>query len=285
MILLLLAALAAPAAAPAAPPPVARETPIPASRGQPVLLGELAQGGVVRGRLPAGSSAVTLDARPVPIAADGSFLIGFGRDQGKAATLAWRTPAGAAERFAIPVATKAWRIQSLPGLAARPVPDAEFEARRPAELARIAAARAEVSNRDDWQDEFFAPAAGAITGVYGSQRIYAGEPGSPHNGIDFGAASGTPVKAPAGGVVRLAEGPFTLEGNLVMIDHGFGLVSAFLHLSWIDVKAGQTVAQGQVIGAVGKTGRATGPHLHWGLTWTDVRVDPASILVTTPPVE
>jgi murein DD-endopeptidase MepM/ murein hydrolase activator NlpD len=93
------------------------------------------------------------------------------------------------------------------------------------------------------------------------------------------------VKAPAGGIVRLAEGPFTLEGNLVMIDHGAGLVSAFLHLSRIDVKVGDVVAEGQVIGAVGKTGRATGPHLHWSLSWTDVRVDPASVLVQRNPFE
>ncbi len=266
--------LAAPAAAaPAAPQAIA-------AAPQAILIGALEQGGLVRGQLPRGSRDASLDGRPVQLAADGRFVIGFGRDAAPVATLAWTSAAGVAIRQSIPVAARQWRVENLPTLPPRPVPDAEFAARRPAEIAEIDAARAVISDRDDWQTEFFAPVEGRQSGVFGAQRILAGTPQAPHGGVDFAAPAGTEVRAPCGGIVRLARGPFTLEGNLVMIDHGFGLVSAFLHLSRIDVKPGDVVAEGQVIGAVGATGRATGPHLHWGLTWRDVRIDPAGVLVT-----
>jgi murein DD-endopeptidase MepM/ murein hydrolase activator NlpD len=242
------------------------------------LAGAIEQGGVVRGSLPLGARQLTLDGKPVMAGADGRFLIGFGRDAAPRAVLAWQVSRGTAAQHDLDIAPRQWQVQSLPTLPPRPVPDAEFEARRPGELLLIAGARAEVSRLDGWTGQFIAPVTGPITGVYGSQRILAGTPSAPHAGIDFAAAPGTPVVAPAAGIVRLAQGPFTLEGNLVMIDHGFGLVSAFLHLSQIDVKSGDAVAQGQRIGAVGATGRATGPHLHWGVTWTDVRVDPATLL-------
>lgn len=259
------------------------------------------QGGIVRAQAPQPGGKLTLDGKPVPMTPAGDYIIGFGRDAPASATLVWtppgaaalvrtppgaaalmRTPPGAAavQTWPVTVTPRQWRTQNLPTLPLRPVPDAEFEARRPGELAKVAAARAEVSTLPYWRQSFIAPAKGPVTGVFGSQRIYAGTPSAPHAGLDIGAAAGAPVVAPAAGVVRLAEGPFTLEGNLVMIDHGFGLVSAFLHLSRIDVKPGDVVKQGQQIGAVGRTGRATGPHLHWGVSWTDVRVDPAGLLKT-----
>jgi murein DD-endopeptidase MepM/ murein hydrolase activator NlpD len=111
------------------------------------------------------------------------------------------------------------------------------------------------------------------------------EPGSYHSGIDIARPTGTPVVAPADGVVILAaDHPFTLEGNLLMIDHGHGLNSAFLHLSRIDVRVGDHVRQGDPIGAVGATGRATGPHLHWSLRWRDTRLDPLLVAGTMPGV-
>ena len=118
--------------------------------------------------------------------------------------------------------------------------------------------------------------------MFGSQRIYNGTPGSYHSGTDIATgASGTPFAAPADGVVILAaDSPFTLEGNLLMLDHGMGLNSAFLHCSQILVKEGDRVKQGQVIGRIGATGRATGPHLHWSIKWRDSRLDP--ILFTGP---
>ena len=136
---------------------------------------------------------------------------------------------------------------------------------------------------DGWQQHFQWPATARISGLFGAQRVYNGEKGSFHSGIDLAVPQGTPIRAPADGVVLLAAtgDPFTLEGHLLMIGHGMGLDSAFLHLSHIDVKVGDVVRQGQVIGESGMTGRATGPHLHWALTWRGERIDP---LLVAPPM-
>lgn len=258
--------------------------PLPAAQPLP-LAGTAEQGGLLRGRLPAGATALTLDGKPVATAPDGRFLIGFGRDAAPTAVLAFTGADGGSNSQTITVAPRQWRIQSLPTLPPKPVPDAEFEARRPGEVARIGVARAASTpvSASGWLGPFRAPANGPTTGVYGSQRILSGTPMAPHSGLDFAAPPGAPVVAPAAGIVVLADGPFTLEGNLVLLDHGMGLVSAFLHLSRIDVKVGDVLAAGAPIGTVGRTGRATGPHLHWGVTWTDVRIDPALLLKDTAP--
>jgi murein DD-endopeptidase MepM/ murein hydrolase activator NlpD len=212
-------------------------------------------------------------------------MLGFGRDAPVTAALSATTAVGMVSTT-VDVGARSFNVQSIPGLAKTPVPDAEFAARRPAELAAIAAARSGVTVSDGWTQSFAWPAKGPVSGVFGSQRIYAGVPGSAHAGVDLAVPAGTPIHAPADGVVRLAQGPFTLEGNLVMIDHGYGLISAFLHLSQINVTAGQRVAQGDIIGRVGGTGRATGPHLHWGMTWgtgaTLVRIDPQLLVPPQP---
>ena len=182
---------------------------------------------------------------------------------------------GRSVRRELTIAPRAWDIQSLPTLPRGTAPTADFLRRRPIELARIGAARRVHVDSDGWRQRFAWPVIGRISGLFGSQRIYAGEPGAPHSGVDVARPAGTPVAAPADGVVVLAaEAPFTLEGNLLMIDHGMGLNSAFLHLSRIDVKEGQRVTRGQIVGAIGATGRATGPHLHWGMKWQEERIDP-----------
>lgn len=238
-----------------------------------------AQGRYVRGWAPPNTIRLTLDGAAIPLAADGRFAIGFGRDAGPDATLIAQMRDGESVQQPIPVAPRRWKIENLPTLPRWPQPSAEFAARRPAELAQIEAARQQHSQSSGWRGRFIWPAKGRISGVFGSQRIYAGEPGAPHNGVDIAGGSGAPVIAPADGVIVLAaQSPFTLEGHLVMIDHGMGLSSALLHLSRIDVKLGDVVTQGQPIGAIGMTGRATGPHLHWGLRWRDVRLDPAELV-------
>lgn len=243
------------------------------------------QGGVLRGQLPPGAEGLTLDGRPVPTDDRGRWIIALGRDAGPDAWLGWYDLDGETGE-AITVTPRQWDVQAIPGLPPRPVPDAEYERRRPAEAMAIAGARAEAAAapRDSagWAMRFVAPATGPVTGVFGSQRILGGEPQAPHSGLDIGAAAGSPVLAPAAGFARLAVRDFTLEGNLVMIDHGLGLVSALLHLSRIDVLPGQYVAQGEPIGAVGATGRATGPHVHWSVTWGQVRLDPAALLEPLP---
>ena len=156
--------------------------------------------------------------------------------------------------------------------------DADFERRQQAELAQIAAARDMQVSSDGWRQKFRWPVTGRLSGFFGSQRVYQGKPGTYHSGTDVAVPAGTPFVAPADGVVVLAAAtPFTLEGNLLIVDHGMGLSSAFLHCQRLDVKVGDRVVQGQPLGTVGRTGRATGPHLHWGLKWRDARLDPGKL--------
>jgi hypothetical protein len=238
--------------------------------------GQRVQGGVVIGTAPAGTRRLMLDGMPVPVAEDGRFLIAFDRDAPPSATLLATLADGREIRDTLSIAPRAWDISRLNSLPKYPVPEAEFARVRPAELAQIAAARRTLVQSSGWRQSFLWPTTGRISTLFGSQRIYKnGEAGSYHSGLDIARATGTPVLAPADGVVILAaDHPFTLEGNLLMIDHGMGLSSAFLHLSRIDVRAGDRVVRGQVIGAVGRSGRATGPHLHWGMKWREARLDP-----------
>ena len=238
--------------------------------------GTLSQGGLILGTAPVGTRAVTLDGKPVAVASDGRFVAGFDRDAGAQATLVATLADGGVVRETLAIAPRRWDISRLSTLPKYPVPAPEFARVRPAELAQIVAARQTSAVVDGWRQAFAWPVTGRISTLFGSQRIYAnGEAGSYHSGIDVAREVGAVVKAPADGVVILAaDQPFTLEGNLLMLDHGMGLNSAFLHLSRIDVKQGDRVRQGQVIGAVGKTGRATGPHLHWSMRWGDAKLDP-----------
>ncbi|MGK6320795.1 M23 family metallopeptidase [Sphingomonas sp. DT-204] len=270
---------ALPPEAPATVSPVPRARPLPASDF--VLDGTIIQGGILRGTVPAGTTALSFDGAPVPFAPDGKFLIAFDRDAGPNAALTATRSDGSVVTRALAIAPRAWPIERLNRLPRFPQPSPEFARRRPAELARIAAARARQTGAEGWRQRFIWPATGRISGRFGSQRIYRGEPGAYHSGVDVAKPEGAVVVAPADGVVILAaDHPFTLEGNLLMIDHGMGLNSAFLHLSRIDVRVGDHVRQGQPIGRVGHTGRATGPHLHWGMKWRDARIDP--LLVAGP---
>lgn len=275
--LLLVAGCAAvPHAAPQAdaPPPVERATQPPA-RTTFSFEGAITQGGLVIGTAPSHTATLTLDGKPITVAPDGRFVIAFDRDGKGEALLVATLANGRAVTERLVVAQRAWQIERV-NVALRPsIPSAEFERIRAPEVARIVAARAVMADSDGWQQRFLWPATGRISGVFGSQRIYRGQPGAYHSGVDVAAATGTPIVAPADGVVVLAtEKPFTLEGNLLIIDHGMGLNSAFLHLSHIEVREGQKVRRGQTIGATGATGRATGPHLHWALKWRDARIDP-----------
>jgi len=272
---------------PGPPPPVrVAETPAPPTGlaiGAFKLDRAPQQGGLARGMVPPGTVRLVKDGADVAIARDGRFVIGFGRDA-QAVSMLTAFQSGdknVSERVA--VAPRAWRVENLATLPRYSRPTAEFQARRPGELAQINAARRIVSDSEGWRQSFIWPARGRISGVFGAQRIYRGEAGAPHNGVDVAGPTGAPVIAPAEGVVILAAAsPFTLEGNLLMLDHGMGLSSAFLHLSRIDVKVGDRVRQGQPLGAIGMTGRATGPHLHWGMRWQDERIDPASVAGAMP---
>jgi murein DD-endopeptidase MepM/ murein hydrolase activator NlpD len=238
------------------------------------------QGGLVIARAPRGAVSVTLNGVALPLTADGFFLMGFDRDAENSAILTATFADGRSLERALAVTPGNWRIENV---AANPTggakTTAEFEARRGAELDRIHAARAKTTLGNGWRQQFMRPVAGRTSGLFGAQRIYNGTPGSYHSGMDIAAPNGTDFVAPADGVVTLAAtDAFTLEGHLLMIDHGMGLNSAFLHCSELFVKEGDYVQQGQVIGRVGATGRASGPHLHWGMKWNSARVDPKLLL-------
>jgi murein DD-endopeptidase MepM/ murein hydrolase activator NlpD len=252
------------------------------------LHGTPQQGALLSGTVPQGTALLMLDGKSVRFAPDGHFIIGFGRDAGPSSLLEARLQDGALLRLPMTVSPRAWDISSLPTLYRGTSPSPAFLRIRSAEVAQIEAARAVNAASDGWRQTFRWPAVGRISTLFGSQRIYAGGvKGSYHSGLDIArrhggpVLDGTPARSPADGVVVLAtDHPFSLEGNLVMIDHGYGLVSALMHLSRIEVKTGERVRQGQEIGLIGSTGRATGPHLHWGMTWMGERIDP--LLLTGP---
>ncbi len=256
--------------------------PVPAAGSDFVLSGELRQGGWIKGSVPAGTTMLTIGGAPVAVAPDGAFFAAFDRDAGALARLTARRTDGTVLARDLAIAPRSWRIEHI-NAARRPGGATEaFMALRRPELARINAARSKATDASGWRQKFIWPLKGRISGMFGSQRVYRGEPGAYHSGLDIATgASGTPFVAPADGVVILAaKQPFTLEGHLLMIDHGMGLNSAFLHCSELMVEEGDRVRQGQLIGRIGATGRATGPHLHWGMKWRDARIDP--ILLTGP---
>ena len=244
------------------------------------LSGAAVQGGLIIGRAPEGTHSLFLEDTPIELSPDGFFLIGFDRDAPMQANLVAMRVDGSKMQHNIAVAPGNWRIENVAAnITGGANSSAEFQARRSAELAQIAAARAVRSDSAGWRQTFIRPVSGRISGLFGAQRIYNGTPGSYHNGMDIAAPSGRDYVAPADGVVTLAANDaFTLEGHLLMIDHGMGLNSAFLHASELLVKEGDIVRQGQVIGRVGATGRASGPHLHWGMKWNSARIDPKLLL-------
>ena len=249
------------------------------------LNGQLTQGGWARGKAPLETKALVFNGRPVRLAADQAFLIAFDRDAAARADLLAELYDGSLIKGQFAIAPRSWKIEQIP-LGPRPgsPPSEEYARRREAETARIKAARLNDHAVEGWRQKFIYPAYGRISGRFGSQRIYNGVPGSYHSGMDIATGtSGTPFVAPADGVVILAaESSFSLEGRLLMIDHGMGLNSAFLHCSSHAVKEGDLVKQGQFIGRIGATGRATGPHLHWSLKWRESRLDPLLFVGAMP---
>jgi murein DD-endopeptidase MepM/ murein hydrolase activator NlpD len=258
--------------------PLSAARAVAAENGTIAFSGEPLQGSLLIGQAPPGSQ-VSLDGEPVMTGEDGHFLIAMAREQTRARKVTARLPDGAEiERILEPI-EREFDIQRIDGLPEDKVtpPEAVLERiRAEARLARQARERRD--SRTDWLDGFDWPLTGPVTGVYGSQRILNGEPRNPHWGIDVAAATGTPVKAPAPGIVTLVHDDMYFSGGTLFIDHGHGLVSAFLHLERIHVETGQQVARGDVIAEVGATGRATGPHLDWRMNLGGIRIDPGLLL-------
>ncbi len=235
------------------------------------------QASLVEGRVPPGS-ALRYGTRAVRIGADGSFVVAVSRTQTGTLVLDLTLPDGDARKLAIAIVPRSFHVERINGVPKNTVnPPPEIAARIAREEAQVNAVRTRDDDREDYLTAFIWPAHGRISGLFGNQRIYNGSPGAAHSGVDIAAAKGTPVHAPAGGIVTFAQDLY-LTGNTVLIDHGHGVSSNFLHLSRVDVTVGERVSQGQVIGLVGMSGRATGPHLHWGMNWFDVRIDPETMV-------
>jgi murein DD-endopeptidase MepM/ murein hydrolase activator NlpD len=248
----------------------------------PELDGDPVQGGLVIGRAPP-DARVTLDGEPAVRAADGTFLIGFGRDRTEPVRVAVDYPDGQVFTTDLAPAERTFDVQRIDGLPPKQVtPDPEAMARIRAEAKQVREARARRDDRTDFAGGFDWPVTGPITGVYGSQRILNGQPRNPHWGIDIAAPVGTPVQAPAGGIVTLVHPDMYFSGGTLLLDHGLGLSSAFLHLDEILVEPGDRVEPGDVIARVGATGRVTGAHLDWRLNLGATRIDPGLLVGDMP---
>jgi len=242
------------------------------------LAGDFTQGGLVVGSAGPGSR-ISLDGRSVPMTPDGKFLIGFGRDAAKQSTLTVTDVQGGVETRLLNVEPRTYKVQRIDGLPSRKVtPKPEDLARIKFDNAGIGKARASILVKAHFSSGFVWPVKGPISGVYGSQRILNGKPKNPHNGTDIAAVEGTPIVAPADGVVALVVEDMFYTGMTVMLDHGLGLTSVYAHMSEIQVDEGAVVKKGEAIGRVGKTGRVTGAHLHWGVTLGRTHLDPELLL-------
>jgi murein DD-endopeptidase MepM/ murein hydrolase activator NlpD len=280
---LALLCLALAAAAPARQRAEIAQPPPPTLRDREDVLAivfptSVSQGAMVVGKVPTGSK-VRYRNRELRITPYGSVVFGVGRDDAGPLQVQVQAPNAPAREIAIAVIPRDWPVERINGVPPATVnPPKAIAERIEREQARVVAARARDDARTGFAQTFAWPVQGRISGRFGNQRVYNGTPKSPHSGMDIAAANGTPVKAPADGMVSFADPGLYLTGGTMVLDHGHGISSNFLHLSRIDAKVGDVVKQGDVIGAVGATGRATGPHLHWGMNWFDTRIDPLLVL-------
>jgi len=237
----------------------------------------LKQGGFVTARTTPGSR-LTVDGRALRVGPRGEFCFGFGRDHGPEAVLRHTTQGGVTTTRRLAIARRAWSIQRLEGLpGAMVTPPPETMERIIRERATLAALRTADSATPYVAEGFHWPATGSISGVYGSQRILNGEPRAPHLGLDVAVPVGTPLRAAAAGQVVLAEELY-FTGLTTILDHGHGVQTLYAHMSRLDTAPGMLLAAGAPLGLSGATGRVTGPHLHFGLTWFTTWLDPQPLL-------
>ncbi|HEY8947781.1 MAG TPA: M23 family metallopeptidase [Rhizomicrobium sp.] len=247
------------------------------------MSGSQEQGGLVVVKAEPGAQA-SVDGKSVLVSPEGVFAFGIAYDRTDGLNVRVDFADGTSETRAIMPVARHYEVQSITGLPQKFVTPAPEELQRiKDEHARLAVAR-KIASPETWFDAPFDwPFPGIVSGVYGSQRILNGTPMAPHLGVDIAAPAGTPIHAPAGARVAIAA-PWFLEGNFTMLDHGHGVFTEYLHQSEFRVKEGDIVARGQVIGLVGATGRATGPHSHWGMNWFELKLDP-SLYTRTPAPE
>jgi murein DD-endopeptidase MepM/ murein hydrolase activator NlpD len=245
------------------------------------LSGPARQGAALRGTVPHDTMLLMLDDLRIDFAHDDRFLIAFDRDAAPEAVLRAETRQDIVIEQRLAVAPGNWQIEQVDApLLGGAASSEAFQKLRAGELEQIAAARSISGDSEGWRQDFIWPVKARISGRFGSQRIYRGTPASYHSGVDLAGGRGTTYVAPADGLVVLAaDHPFTLEGNLLIVDHGAGLNSTFLHSQKLLVRLGDKVKQGQPLGQIGATGRASGPHLHWAVKCWDARIDPMTLVV------
>lgn len=237
------------------------------------LSGDMTQGGMIKGKVTPGTK-VSLNGESLAVSAEGYFVFGFGRDAKLEHSLQLSADNAVQYTEKLKLKKRHYKIQKIEGIAKKIMnPNKKNVARAKQDNKDIAAARKHHSNAQFYRQQFIWPAKGPITGVYGSQRYFNGVPKRPHFGLDIAGPKGAEVVAPADGTITLTKDMF-YSGNTILLDHGFGISSTFIHLDSITVKVGQKVKQGEKIGTIGNTGRVTGPHLDWRLNWFAERLDP-----------
>ncbi|WP_394174450.1 M23 family metallopeptidase [Thalassotalea litorea] len=241
------------------------------------LQGDVVQGSLMVGKTQPGNQ-VYLDDRALKVSRHGLFTFGFSRDDEHSYQL--KVVNGDKQQIkTLAPGKREYNIQRVNGIAKKIMnPDPKDVKRARQDSKQIGEVRSISADNIDFAHGFIAPSKGKITGVYGSQRVYNGKPGNPHYGLDYAGKTGTLIQAPAAGVVTLWVPDMFYSGGTLVIDHGHGVTSTFLHLSGSLVKQGDKVLQGQNIAKIGSTGRSTGPHLDWRINWFNVKLDPALAL-------
>ena len=246
------------------------------------LDGHLVQGGMAIGRVDP-SATVRFQDKTVRVSPEGLFVIGFSRDAKLESQIDVHHASGTVDTHPVRIDKRTYKIQRIDGLPPRKVTPSKKDLDRIGrEIALVKKARKTDDPRTDFAQAFIWPVTGRISGVYGSQRILNGKPKRPHYGVDIAAPTGTPVKAPADGMVTLVHDDMFYSGGTLIVDHGHGLSTVYMHLHKVLVKEGQAVRQGDTIAQVGATGRVTGPHLHWGMNWFETRLDPSLLVPPMP---
>lgn len=253
-----------------------------AEAGALTLNGKFTQGGLVIGCTEPGTRVV-YEGKRIRVSPEGAFVIGFNRDAKPTATLEITYRDGRSRREVLRVSKRKYRIEAIDGLPpAKVTPPKEVIERIKRETMMVVRARKPDTPETHFLNGWRWPAVGRVSGVYGSQRILNGVPKRPHYGLDIAGPTGTPVIAPNSGIVRMVHKDMYFSGGTIIIDHGHGVSSSFLHMETISVKKDQRVAQGERIGTIGATGRATGPHLDWRINLFKRRLDPELLIGPMP---
>jgi murein DD-endopeptidase MepM/ murein hydrolase activator NlpD len=245
--------------------------------------GKFHQGGLILGQAPSGSK-VKLNSQILPISQDGFFFIGFPYNSKLNATFQVTLPTTKTFTKKFNIKKRSYITQRINNLSTRHVRPNTFDMQRIQREISITKKALSHTNRKKRfaKTGFIWPAIGRISGVYGSRRILNGIPKKPHLGVDIAAPSGTPVRAVGDGIILFVHQDMFFNGKTIFIDHGLGLLSIYLHLNAISIKAGDHVLKGDHIGSIGMTGRATGPHLHWEMRVGNTKLDPRLIVGPMP---